>query len=158
MCRYVSPRRGLRGPCHHKRRFETNYCGPQLQRVKRLCCPTPTWPGHLQNNLYKYPLEILGKVTKVTSIYSMLRWTVAGRIDRMGRVAKPETLERAPRYEYNPGNIASATHLWLGVIPINNHSHCLVLNFLSERRILRNIGYTKEFHTLTSTDTYMLLF
>ena len=41
----------------------------------------------------------------------MLRWTVAGGIDRMGKVAKPETLERAPRYEYNPGNIAGATQL-----------------------------------------------
>ena len=65
----------------------------------------------MQNNLYKYPLNILGKATKVTSIYSMLRRTVAGRIDRMGRVAKLETLERAPRYEYNPGNISGATHL-----------------------------------------------
>ena len=41
----------------------------------------------------------------------MLRWTVAGGIDRMGRVEKPETLERAPRYEYNPGYIAGATQL-----------------------------------------------
>ena len=58
----------------------------------------------------------------------MLKQTVAGGIDRMGRVAKPKTLESAPRYEYNPGNIAGATQLWLGVIPINNRSHCLVLN------------------------------
>ena len=41
----------------------------------------------------------------------MLRRTVAGGIDRMGRVAKPETPERAPRYEYNPGYIAGATQL-----------------------------------------------
>ena len=41
----------------------------------------------------------------------MLRQTVAGGIDRMGRVAKPETPERAPRYEYNPGYIVGATQL-----------------------------------------------
>ena len=41
----------------------------------------------------------------------MLRRAVAGGIDRMGRVAKPETLERAPRYEYNPRNIYGATQL-----------------------------------------------
>ena len=41
----------------------------------------------------------------------MLRRTVVGRIDRMGRVAKRETLERAPRYEYNPRNISGATQL-----------------------------------------------
>ena len=41
----------------------------------------------------------------------MLKQIVAGRIDRMGRVAKPETLERDPRYEYNPGNISGATLL-----------------------------------------------
>ena len=40
-----------------------------------------------------------------------LRQTFAGRIDRMGRVANPETLERAPRYEYNPRNIFGATQL-----------------------------------------------
>ena len=39
----------------------------------------------------------------------MLRKIVAGEIDRMGRVAKPKTLERAPRYKYNPGNISGAT-------------------------------------------------
>ena len=33
--------------------------------------------------------------------------TVAGGIDHMGRVAKPETLEGAPRYEYNPRNIST---------------------------------------------------
>ena len=38
----------------------------------------------------------------------MLRWTFVGRIDYMGRVAKPETLERAPRYEYDPGNISKS--------------------------------------------------
>ena len=41
----------------------------------------------------------------------MLKWTVASGIDNMGRVAKPKTLERAPRYEYNPGYIAGATQL-----------------------------------------------
>ena len=41
----------------------------------------------------------------------MLRWIVAGGIDHMGRVAKLETLERAPRYKYNPGNISGATQL-----------------------------------------------
>ena len=41
----------------------------------------------------------------------MLRRTFVGGIDRMGRVAKPKTLERAPRYEYNPGNVAGATQL-----------------------------------------------
>ena len=39
----------------------------------------------------------------------MLKRTVANGIDRMGKVAKPETPERAPRYEYNPGNISGAT-------------------------------------------------
>ena len=39
----------------------------------------------------------------------MLRRIVAGRIDEMGRVAKHETLERAPKYKYNPGNIFGAT-------------------------------------------------
>ena len=39
----------------------------------------------------------------------MLRKTVAGGIEHMGRVAKPETLERAPRYEYKLGNISGAT-------------------------------------------------
>ena len=65
----------------------------------------------MQNNLYKYRLDILGKFTKVTSIYSMLRRTVTGGIDRMGKVAKPETLERSPIYEYNPRNIFGATQL-----------------------------------------------
>ena len=60
----------------------------------------------------------------------MLKQTVTGMIDHMGKVAKPETLERAPRYEYNLGNISGATQLWLGVIPINNRSHYLVLNSL----------------------------
>ena len=41
----------------------------------------------------------------------MLRRTIAGRIDRMGRVEKSKTLERAPRYEYNPRNISGATQL-----------------------------------------------
>ena len=41
----------------------------------------------------------------------MLRQTIAGRIDRMGRVAKPENLERDPIYEYNPRNIFGATQL-----------------------------------------------
>ena len=39
----------------------------------------------------------------------MLRKTVTGGIDRMGRVAKPETPERSPRYKYNPGYITGAT-------------------------------------------------
>ena len=41
----------------------------------------------------------------------MFRWIVVGGIDRMGRVAKPKTLKRAPRYEYNLGNIYGATQL-----------------------------------------------
>ena len=48
----------------------------------------------------------------------MLKQTVAGGIDCMGRVAKPETLEKDPRYEYNPGNIFGATQLQPGIIPI----------------------------------------
>ena len=48
----------------------------------------------------------------------MLRWTIAGRIECMGRVENPETLERAPRYEYNPGNIFNASQLQPGFIPI----------------------------------------
>ena len=39
----------------------------------------------------------------------MIKHTFAGGIDRMGRVAKLETLKRAPRYEYDPGNISN-TH------------------------------------------------
>ena len=70
----------------------------------------------MQNNLYKYPLDNLGKATKVTSIDSMVKRTVAGGIDHMGMVEKPETLKRAPRYEYNPGNISGATQLQPGVI------------------------------------------
>ena len=41
----------------------------------------------------------------------MLRWTVAGGIDHLGRVEKAETLERVPRYEYNPINIFGATQV-----------------------------------------------
>ena len=41
----------------------------------------------------------------------MLKRTVVGGIDRMGMVAKIETLERALGYEYNIGNISSATQL-----------------------------------------------
>ena len=48
----------------------------------------------------------------------MLKRTIIGRIDRMGRVAKLETLERAPKYEYNPINISGATQLQPGFIPI----------------------------------------
>ena len=48
----------------------------------------------------------------------MLRKTVTVRIDRMGRVAKPKTLERAPRYEYNPGNISGAHRKSPRVFPI----------------------------------------
>ena len=48
----------------------------------------------------------------------MLKRIVVGGIDRMGRVENPETLEIAPRYEYNPRNISGATQLQLGVIPI----------------------------------------
>ena len=38
----------------------------------------------------------------------MLRQTFAGGINRMGRVENPKTLKRAPRYEYNLGNISGA--------------------------------------------------
>ena len=48
----------------------------------------------------------------------MLRKTITGGIDHMGRVTNPETLKRAPRYEYNLGNIFGATQLQPGVIPI----------------------------------------
>ena len=48
----------------------------------------------------------------------MLRKIIIGEIDHMGRVENPETLKRAPRYEYNPGNIFGATQLQPGVIPI----------------------------------------
>ena len=41
----------------------------------------------------------------------MLKQTFVGRIDCMGRVAKPKTLERATIYEYNPRNISGATQL-----------------------------------------------
>ena len=39
----------------------------------------------------------------------MLKWIFTGGIDRMGRVAKLETPERAPIYKYNPGYIIGAT-------------------------------------------------
>ena len=48
----------------------------------------------------------------------MLGWTIAGGIDRMGMVAKPKTLERAPKYEYNLGNISGDTQLQPRVIPL----------------------------------------
>ena len=38
----------------------------------------------------------------------MLRRIIVGGIDSMGRVEKPETLERAPKYEYDPENISGA--------------------------------------------------
>ena len=38
----------------------------------------------------------------------MLKWTVASGIDHMGKVAKPETIKRAPKYEYNARNISGA--------------------------------------------------
>ena len=60
----------------------------------------------------------------------MLRQTVVGGIDHMGKVSKPKTLERAPKYKYNPRNISSATQLLLGVIPISNRSHYLMFNSL----------------------------
>ena len=41
----------------------------------------------------------------------MLRQIVVGGIERMGRVEIPKTLERAPKYEYNPENISGATQL-----------------------------------------------
>ena len=48
----------------------------------------------------------------------MLKRTVAGGIHGMGKVAKPETLERAPGYEYNPGNISGANQSQSRVIQI----------------------------------------
>ena len=59
----------------------------------------------------------------------MVKWTVIGRIDHTGRLENPKTLERSPRYEYNPGNIFGATQLQLGVIPIitAHTSSCLTL-------------------------------
>ena len=45
----------------------------------------------------------------------MIRKAFVGGIDRMGRVAKPETLERAPGYEYNPGNISGAHKSYQGL-------------------------------------------
>ena len=47
----------------------------------------------------------------------MLRNIVTGGIDRMGKVAKPKTLERAPRYKYNPGYIVGATQFSTGGYP-----------------------------------------
>ena len=79
--------------------------------------PLPGWDTY-RITLVKYPFDNLGKETKVTSIYSMLNQTVAGKIDHMGKVEKPETLKRSPRYKYNPGNISRATQLQPGVIPI----------------------------------------
>ena len=60
----------------------------------------------------------------------MLRWTVVGGIDRMGRVAKPETPEEPPDTNTILA-ISPVLHSYQpGVIPINNHSHYLVLDSL----------------------------
>ena len=64
----------------------------------------------------------------------MLRQTVTGGIDRMGRVAKPKTLERAPIYEYNHGNISGATQLQPGIIPIITTCTASCLNPMEEER------------------------
>ena len=53
----------------------------------------------------------------------MLRQMVAGRIDHMGKVAKPKTLERAPRYEYNPGYITGATQFSTRGYPDQTTAH-----------------------------------
>ena len=45
----------------------------------------------------------------------MLKRAFADGIDRMGKVAKPETLERAPRYEYDPGNISGTQKIDQGI-------------------------------------------
>ena len=49
----------------------------------------------------------------------------------MGRVENYETFERAPRNEYNPGNISGASQLQPGVIPIitAHTASCLMLDF-----------------------------
>ena len=65
----------------------------------------------------------------------------------MGRVAKPENLERAP-----DTNTILAISLVLhsyrpGVIPINNRSHCLMLNSLLRGGSLEHCLY-QGFHTL----------
>jgi hypothetical protein len=41
----------------------------------------------------------------------------------MGRVAEPETLERAPIYEYNPGYIAGATQFSTRGYPDQTTAH-----------------------------------
>ena len=38
----------------------------------------------------------------------MLKCIVAGGSNHMGKVEKPKTLEKYPRYKYNPGNISGA--------------------------------------------------
>ena len=81
----------------------------------------------------------------------MLRWTVTGGIDRMGRVAKPKTLKRSPRYEYNPGNIFGATQLQPRFIPIIT-AHTAPCVTPLEEEDPENTNYIKQFHTLTWTD------
>ena len=70
----------------------------------------------------------------------------------MGKVENPETLERAPRYEYNPRNISGATQLQPGVIPIitADTASCLTPLYVEDPK---NTNYIKDFHTLTQTDT-----
>ena len=47
----------------------------------------------------------------ITTITSAGGFKMSLGIDRMGRVAKPKTLESDPRYEYNPRNISGDTQL-----------------------------------------------
>ena len=80
---------------------------------------------------------------------------VAGGMDHMGRVAKPKTLERAPRYEYNPRNISGATQLQPGVILIITAHTASCLTPFWEEDPEKHWLY-QGFHYLTWTDTYML--
>ena len=76
----------------------------------------------------------------------MLKRIVAGGTIWVGS-KNTKTLERAPRYEYNPGNISGATQLQPGVIPIIT-AHTASCLTPCRRRILRNTNYIKDFTLL----------
>ena len=68
----------------------------------------------------------------------MLRRTVAGGIDHIGKVSNPETLERAPRYEYDPGNIFDDAQRMERGYPHHKCVQCLVLKSFVRRASLEH--------------------
>ena len=68
----------------------------------------------------------------------MLKKIVVGGIYCMGRVENPETLERAPEYKYNAGNISGSTQLQPRVIPIITAHTALCLTPLWEEDLKKH--------------------